>query len=385
MIAVSCGGPEAGSWSGIGQKTIRPKSSKKPLLTQTQPRVVRQMTFEARKIQAYVGTGEAGYAGDGGPADQAVCTEPFMCDFDSSGNLFYTESRNNIVRRVDKATGIITTVAGTGGAGYGGDGGPATQATMKEPYSLQVDGNGDIYIVDRLNAVVRKVDGATGIISTVAGTGEQGFSGDGGPGKQAMLREPNDCFLDGKGGLLVADIQDQRIRRLDLASGIIGTVAGNGEKERSGDGKPALEASFMGSRAVCMDSKGNIYVAEREGNGVRKIDANGIMSTVAGNGERGYEGDGGPALTATWGSPKALRCDAQDNVVVVDTENHAIRLIHADTGIVTTIAGGRLGGEGDGGPATEAAMDRPHGCGIDKDGNIFVADSNNHRVRVVGV
>ena len=272
-----------------------------------------------------------------------------------------------------------------GPAGYGGDGGPATQATMKEPYSLQVDGNGDIYIVDRLNAVVRKVDGATGIISTVAGTGEQGFSGDGRPGKQAMLREPNDCFLDGKGGLLVADIQDQRIRRLDLASGIISTVAGNGEKERSGDGKPALEASFMGSRAVCMDSKGNIYVAEREGNGVRKIDANGIMSTVAGNGERGYEGDGGPALTATWGSPKALRCDAQDNVVVVDTENHAIRLIHADTGIVTTIAGGRLGGEGDGGPATEAAMDRPHGCGIDKDGNIFVADSNNHRVRVVGV
>ena len=308
-----------------------------------------------------------------------------MCDFDSSGNLFYTESRNNIVRRVDKATGIITTVAGTGGAGYGGDGGPATQATMEEPYSLQVDGNGDIYIVDRLNAVVRKVDGATGIISTVAGTGEQGFSGDGGPGKQAMLREPNDCFLDGKGGLLVADIQDQRIRRLDLASGIISTVAGNGEKERSGDGKPALEASFMGSRAVCMDSKGNIYVAEREGNGVRKIDVNGVMSTVAGNGERGYEGDGGPALTSTWGSPKALRCDAQDNVVVVDTENHAIRLIHADTGIVTTIAGGRLGGEGDGGPATEAAMDRPHGCGIDKDGNIFVADSNNHRVRVVGV
>ena len=343
------------------------------------------MPFEPGKIQTYVGTGEAGYAGDGGPADQAVCAEPFMCDFDSSGNLFYTESRNNIVRRVDKATGIITTVAGTGGAGYGGDGGPATRATMKEPYSLQVDGNGDIYIVDRLNAVVRKVDGATGIISTVAGTGEQGFSGDGGPGKQAMLREPNDCFLDGKGGLLVADIQDQRIRRLDLASGIISTVAGNGEKERSGDGKPALEASFMGSRAVCMDSKGNIYVAEREGNGVRKIDANGIMSTVAGNGERGYEGDGGPALTATWGSPKALRCDAQDNVVVVDTENHAIRLIHADTGIVTTIAGGRLGKAGDGGPATEAAMDRPHGCGIDKDGNIFVADSNNHRVRVVGV
>ena len=344
------------------------------------------MQFEPGKIQTYVGTGEQGYAGDGGPADQAVCTEPFMCDFDSAGNLFYSESRNNVIRRVDKATGIITTVAGTGEAGNSGDGGPATQATMREPYSLQVDrANGDIYIVDRLSAVIRKVDGATGIISTVAGTGEQGYSGDGGPGNQAMFREPNDCFLDGKGGLLIADIQDQRIRRLDLATGIIITFAGNGEKERSGDGKPALEASIMGARAVCMDSKGNTYVAEREGNGVRKVDANGIMSTVAGTGERGYEGDGGPALTATWGSPKALRCDAQDNVIVVDTENHAIRRIDAATGIVTTIAGGRLGGEGDGGPATEAGLDRPHGCGIDAQGNIFVADSNNHRVRVVGV
>ena len=343
------------------------------------------MQFESGKIQTYVGTGEKGYAGDGGPADQALCTEPFMCDFDAAGNLFYSESRNNVIRRVDKATGIVTTVAGTGEAGYSGDGGPATQATMREPYSLQVDrSNGDIYIVDRLNAVVRKVDAASGIINTVAGTGEQGYSGDGGPGAQAMFREPNDCFLDGKGGLLIADIQDQRIRRLDLATGIINTFAGNGQKERTGDGKPALDASIMGARAVCMDSKGNTYICEREGNGVRKVDANGIMSTVAGNGERGYEGDGGPALSATWGSPKAIRCDAQDNIIVVDTENHAIRRIDAATGIVTTIAGGRLGGEGDGGPATEAAMDRPHGCGIDAQGNIFVADSNNHRVRVVG-
>ncbi len=344
------------------------------------------MPFEAGKISTYVGTGEGGHAGDGGQAGDAVCNEPFMCDFDSAGNLFYTEAKSHIVRRVDKASGIVTTVAGNCESGYSGDGGSAMQATMQEPYSLQVDqNNGDIYIVDRLNAVVRKVDAASGIITTVAGTGEVGYSGDGGPGNQAMFREPNDCFLDGKGGLLIADIQDQRIRRLDLATGIVTTVAGNGEKERTGDGKPALEASFLGARAVCLDSKGNMYVAEREGNGVRKVDTNGLMSTIAGNGERGYEGDGGPALTATWGSPKALRCDAQDNIIVVDTENHAIRRIDAVTGVVTTIAGGRLGGEGDGGAATDAAMDRPHGCGIDTDGNIYIADSNNHRVRVVGV
>ena len=344
------------------------------------------MPFEAGKISTYVGTGEGGHAGDGGQAGDAVCNEPFMCDFDSAGNLFYTEAKNHIVRRVDKASGIVTTVAGNCESGYSGDGGSAIQATMQEPNSLQVDqNNGDIYIVDRQNAVVRKVDATSGIITTVAGTGEVGYSGDGGPGNQAMFREPNDCFLDGKGGLLIADIQDQRIRRLDLATGIVTTVAGNGEKERTGDGKPALEASFLGARAVCLDSKGNMYVAEREGNGVRKVDTNGLMSTIAGNGERGYEGDGGPALTATWGSPKALRCDAQDNIIVVDTENHAIRRIDAVTGVVTTIAGGRLGGEGDGGAATDAAMDRPHGCGIDTDGNIYIADSNNHRVRVVGV
>ncbi|MEC9447529.1 MAG: hypothetical protein VYC59_12250, partial [Chloroflexota bacterium] len=154
------------------------------------------MPFETGKIQTYVGTGEAGYAGDGGLALKALCTEPFMCDFDSDGNLYYSESRNNIVRRVDKATGVITTVAGTGEAGNSGDGGPATQATMREPYSLQVDrDNNDIYIVDRLSAVVRKVDGSTKIISTVAGTGEVGYRGDGGPGNQAMMVEPNDCFL----------------------------------------------------------------------------------------------------------------------------------------------------------------------------------------------
>ena len=343
------------------------------------------MPFESGKIQTYVGTGEAGYAGDGGLALQAACSEPFMCDFDSAGNLFYTEAKNHIVRRVDKSTGVVTTVAGTGESGYSGDGGPATQATMQEPYSLQVDGNGDIYIVDRLNAVVRKVDAATGIISTVAGTGEVGYSGDGGPGDKSMLREPNDCFLDGKGGLLIADIQDQRIRRLDLASGIISTFAGNGEKERSGDGKPALEASFLGSRAVCMDSKGNTYIAEREGNGVRKVDANGIMSTFAGTGERGYSGDGGSALTALWGAPKAIRCDNQDNVIVVDTENNAVRKIDVTTGIVTTIAGGHQGGDGDGGEATNAGLERPHGCGIDRQGNLYIADGINHRVRVVGM
>jgi hypothetical protein len=345
----------------------------------------KSMAAERGKIQTVVGTGEGGYAGDGGPATQALIGEAYGCDFDTEGNLYISDGRNHTIRRIDKASGIITTVAGSGRQGYSGDGGPATAATLNNLYSLQVATNGDIYIVDRLNAAIRKVEAATGIITTVAGTGEPGYSGDGGPGVLAQLREPNDCFLDGKGSLLIADIQDQRIRRLDLKTGIITTFAGDGEKRRTGDGQPATRASIMGARAVCMDSKGNTYICEREGNGVRKVDVNGMMSTFAGTGERGYSGDGGPALAATWGAPKAIRCDHHDNIIVVDTENHAIRRIDAVTGIVTTIAGGHQGSDGDGGPATEAGLDRPHGCGIDPQGNLYIADGINHRVRVVGM
>ena len=342
------------------------------------------MTYQSGIITTVAGTGERGYSGDGGTAAAALMSEPFMCAFDSSGNMYVAEAMNHCIRRIDAHTGVIATIAGTGAEGYSGDGGPATAATFNQPYSLQVDANGDVYVVDRLNYVIRKIDAATGIISTVAGTGEQAYGGDGRPAVHAKFREPNDCFLDRRGGLLVADVQDQRIRRIDLASGIITTFAGNGAKERLGDGGPATEASILGARAVCMDGAGNTYIAEREGNGIRRVDANGIMSTLAGTGEFGYSGDGGPAISATWGGPKAIRCDHAGNLLVVDTENHAIRRIDPDTGIVTTIAGGRLGGEGDGGPAGAAAMDRPHGCDVDAAGNIYIADSNNHRVRVVG-
>ena len=342
------------------------------------------MTYQSGIITTVAGTGERGYSGDGGPAASALMSEPFMCAFDSAGNMYVAEAMNHCVRRVDAATGAIVTIAGTGAEGYSGDGGPATAATFNQPYSLQVDANGDVYVVDRLNYVIRKIDAATGIITTVAGTGEAGYSGDGGPGTQAQFREPNDCFLDGRGGLLIADVQDQRIRRLELVSGIITTFAGNGEKVRGGDGLSATEASILGARAVCMDAAGNTYIAEREGNGIRKVDASGVMSTLAGTGEFGYGGDGGPAISATWGGPKAIRCDHAGNLLVVDTENHAIRLIDTATGYVATVAGGRLGGDGDGGQADAAAMDRPHGCDVDSAGNLCIADSNNHRVRVVG-
>ena len=179
-------------------------------------------------ITTVAGTGKAGHSGDGGKATSAELNQPFHCALDKHGNLYVAEAFNHCIRKIDAATGIITTVAGCGKKGYEGDGGPAVKATMNEPYAVAVTDEGDLYIVDRLNAVVRRVDGKTGVISTVAGTGKPGYGGDGGKGTAAQLREPNDCCLDGRGGLLIADVADWRIRRLALKTGIVTTFSGTG-------------------------------------------------------------------------------------------------------------------------------------------------------------
>lgn len=339
------------------------------------------------KIDSVVGTGKPGYEGDGGKAATALINDPFHCELDGKGNLYVAEVKNHCIRKVDLKTGIITTVAGCGKKGYDGDGGPATKATFNEPYAVVIDVDGNLYLADRLNAVIRKVDGKTGIVSTVAGNGMKGYGGDGGPGTKAMLREPNDVFLDGKGGLLIADVADWRVRRLDLKSGIITTFAGTGPfrgtptKEDLKEGIAAEKALVLEARAVCVDGAGNTYICERRGNAIRRVDAKGIITTVAGT--RGKGAKDGPGNMATFNGPKAIRCDKDGNIFVVDTENHSIRKVEAKTWKVTTVAGGRKGTEGDGGEATAAGMDRPHGCVIDREGVIYIADSNNNRVRRV--
>lgn len=344
------------------------------------------MPAEKGIIRTVLGNGSEGWDGDGGPAVNASCQTPYACEFDPQGNMVVCMGRHNRIRRVDTQTGIITLICGNGEPGYSGDGGPAIDAVIHQPYGLAIDANGDIYFAQRFDPAVRKIDGHTGMISTVAGTGEFGYSGDGGPGNEAMLREPNDLCLDGRGGLHIADVQDQRIRSVDLATGIITTFAGTGDKSRDGDGRSATEASLMGPRAVSADSQGNVFVCEREGNGVRKISPQGTLTTIAGaDAVYGYSGDGGPALEAHWGSPKAMRCDLNDNIIVLDSDNSAVRRIDAHTGIVTTIAGGREGGGGDGGPAVDAGLYHPHGCGIDSHGDLYIADTHNHRIRVVGL
>ena len=285
----------------------------------------------------------------------------------------------------------MSTAAGTGMRGHTGDGGLATKATLSEPFHCELDGKGNLYVAESANHCIRKVHLKTGIISTVAGNGKKGYSGDGGKATDANLVEPNDCILDGKGGLLIADVGDWRIRRLDLSTGIISTFAGTGrakipakmkiDRAKCGDDGPAHKAIVVGARAVCVDGKGNTYICEREGSAVRKVDAKGTITTIAGTGEWGYKGDKAEASKAVFAGPKGIRCDADGNIFVVDCENHCIRRIDAKTMIVTTVAGGRKGKQD--GPATEAGMDRPHGCIIAADGTIYIADSNNHRVRVV--
>jgi streptogramin lyase len=346
-------------------------------------------------LSHFAGTGKKGYTGDGGAALKATLNEPFHCDVDNRGHLYIAEASNHCIRKIDLKTGIISTVAGTGKKGYSGDGGKATDATFNEPYAVVVDKDDHLYIVDRLNAVIRKVNGKTGFITTIAGNGKKVYAGDGGKATDASMREPNDCILDGKGGLLIADVADWRIRRLDLATGVITTFAGTGkakialrtkiDRSKCGDGGSADKAIIVGARAVCVDGKGNTYICEREGSAVRRVDAKGIVTTIAGTGEWGYKGDKGPAATAVFAGPKGIRCDAAGNIYVVDCENHCVRKIDAKTGTVTTFAGGHKGADGDGVPATQAGMDRPHGCVIGADGVMYIADTNNHRIRKVAI
>ncbi|MDR3634611.1 MAG: hypothetical protein P4L84_12470 [Isosphaeraceae bacterium] len=332
------------------------------------------------------GTGQPGYRGDGGPALQARLDMPFDVVLDPRGNLYLSDTNNHCIRRVDAATGTMTTVAGRGRKGFSGDGGKATDAELDEPYGLVLDARGNLYFADRLNRRVRKVDASTARISTVAGDGSKTYSGDGEPATRAGLVEPNGVALDRDGRrLFIADVAGHRVRVVDLATGRIDTFAGTGEPKHAGDGGPSSKASIHGARAVAVGPDGTVFILEREGNRLRAVDPQSdVIKTRAGTGTKGYSGDGGPALSATFNGPKELDVDLAGNVFVVDTENNAIRRVDAKTGVVTTVAGdGKRGGQGDGGPAGAARLDRPHGVAVGPDGALYIGDTGNHRVRKV--
>jgi sugar lactone lactonase YvrE len=337
-------------------------------------------------IETAAGTGRKGFAGDGGPAVAARLDQPFDVAIDAHGNIFLSDTFNHRIRRIDRSTSAITTVAGDGTPGYSGDGGLAIQAQLNEPYGVAIDAAGNLYFADRLNRRVRRVDARTGLIATVAGNGSSTYSGDGGPASQAGLVEPNGVALGADGRtLLIADVAGHRIRKVELASGVITTFAGSGLARHEGDGGLASRCSIWGARAVDVGPEGTVYILEREGNTLRAVDKlTGLITTVAGTGRKGYSGDGWPARQATFNGPKELAVDRSGNLFVVDTENHAIRVIDHATGLIRTLAGtGQHGGTGDGGPADRGLLDRPHGVAVGPDGRVWIGDTNNHRIRVV--
>jgi sugar lactone lactonase YvrE len=327
-------------------------------------------------VNTLVGTGVAGYS-------ETQVNNPYGQVIGPDGALYFCDLDNQRIRRLDLATKRLTTVAGNGERGYRGDGGPAPAAALNMPHEIAFDRLGNLYIAERDNHVIRKVDHATGIISTVAGTGAPGFGGDGGPGKQAQLRQPHSLVIDRDGSVLVCDIGNRRIRRIHVDTGTIETYAGTGDANPTPDGAPVKGTPLNGPRTFAMASNGDLYLALREGNAILRIDrATQTFHRVAGTGEQGYTGDGGPAVNAKLAGPKGLAIGPDNMLYVADTENHVIRRIDLRTGVITTVLGTGTRGDGPEPNPLECRLSRPHAVLAVKDA-LYVADSEAHRIRVV--
>ncbi len=324
-----------------------------------------------------------GFRGDGGSATSAELNGPSDVAVDSTGNIYIADYENDAVRKVS-TLGIITTVAGIGeSSGYSGDNGPATSAKLYNPSSVAVDSAGNLYIADYMNQVVRKVD-TNGIITTIAGiNGSPAFGGDGGPATSAHLSYPYGVALDSAGNLFISDNGNQRVRKVDL-NGIINTVAGNGTSGFSGDNGPATSAELSYPNGVAFDIAGNLYIADSSNFRIRKMDVHGTITTIAGNGTAGFSGNGVAATSAELEYPQGVAADGAGNVYIADSDNEVVRKVDVN-GIITTVAGmgGVSGYTGDGAPATGATLDYVPGVAVDNAGDIFIADSENNVIREV--
>jgi DNA-binding beta-propeller fold protein YncE len=328
-------------------------------------------------VATLVGTGQPGYS-------DTQINNPYGLVIGPDGALYFCDLDNQRIRRFDFKTRRLTAIAGNGQRAYGGDGGPATAAALNMPHEIQFDREGHLYIAERDNHVVRKVERTTNVISTLAGTGVAGFSGDDGPAARAQLRQPHSIALtpDGK-DLLICDIGNHRIRQVNLATGIIQSYGGNGERLATPDGAPVRGTPLNGPRTIAFDPDGNLYLALREGNAIYRIDRKAqTLHHVAGTGQQGYAGDGGPARLAALAGPKGLAYGG-GALYVADTESHVIRRIDVNTGRIATVLG--TGARGDG-PETDplrCALARPHGVFVDRRGALYVGDSEAHRIRVL--
>jgi streptogramin lyase len=339
----------------------------------------------AQTIHTIAGTGKSDDNGDHGPALKINVGNPFGVEIGPDGALYICEISNHRVLRLDFKSNQLTTVAGDGTKGYSGDAGAAIKAQLNEPYEVRFDTHGNMLFVEMQNHIVRKVDAKTKKVSTIAGTGQKGFGGDGGPATKAQLSTPHSIALDSDDNLYMADIGNHRIRKVDSKTGLITTIAGNGEKQPPVDGQTAAGKPMIGPRALFIVGD-TLWIALREGHSVWRMDLkSGVVNHVAGTGKRGYSGDGGPAQAATFDGPKGIAIGPDSCIYIADTENQAIRKIDT-AGVITTIAGRgpqHKGFFGDGGPTTAATLDRPHGICVGPDSAVYIGDTLNHRVRVV--
>lgn len=300
--------------------------------------------------------------------------------------LYICEIDRHVISRLDLKTKKLTIVAGTPGkSGYSGDNGPATQALLFEPYEVRFDKAGNLFFVEMKNHLVRRVDKKSGIITTVAGTGEPGFSGDGGPAVKAQFRQPHSIAFDPQGRLVLCDIGNNRVRRIDLKSGLIETVAGTGEKLATPNGAPfSPQTPLNGPRAIDFDPAGNLYLALREGNQLYKVDAaSGQLAHLAGSGAKGYNAAPQPGLTAALNGPKGVAWSPDGGLYFTDTESHTVRRIDLKTGTLQTVLGTGQRGDGTDGDALACATARPHGVFVDRQGKVYVGDSEAHAIRLV--
>ena len=327
----------------------------------------------------FAGTGESGFSGDDGKATEARLKIPAGLTFDKKGNLYIADRNNHRIRKVD-TRGIITTVAGNGTAGFSGDGGKATQAQLSLPSGVVVDDKGNIYISDRSNDRVRMVDNK-GIITTFAGNGVDGYKGDLGPATQAQLSKPFGLALDKKGNLYIADRVSNRVRKVN-PQGIITTVAGDGGFFFMGDNGPAYRASLAGPTGIVVDKNGILYIADRNNNRIRSVDTQGMIRTVAGTGQQDYNGEAEMARDTNLYLPFGVALDQDGKLLIIDRSHYRIRRINPRSGSIETVAGnGVKMFAGDGGPATGAKLSFPHGIAVDKKGNVIFSDKGHYRIR----
>ena len=344
-------------------------------------------SFTTGYIYPFAGTGTAAYAGDAGQAISAQLTGPYGVAVDASGTVYIADKGNNVIRAVAATTGVITTVAGSGAAGYAGDNGLATAAKLNAPASVAVDSAGNLYIAEQNNNVIRMVTAATGVISTLAGTGAAGYAGDNDLATSAQLSGPLGVAVDAAGNVFIADTLNDRVRKVAASTGVITTVAGTGDPGYSGDRGLATAAQLQLPAGVFVDSAGNIYVADWYNNRVRMVAAaTGIITTLAGTGTAGSLGNNGQAVSAQLSQPTGVTVDSAGNIYIADLGNNRIRKIVPTTGIITTLAGtGASGNSGDSALATAALLTSPSGVAISSAGNLYLAASANNRVRFVAV